>query len=119
MSRNLDDLHPKFKPFAIELLARMTEAGICAMIVDTLRTKAEHEENLRKGTSWTKDSKHLYGLAIDVCPFDQWNLHGPDKLKWDSNDPIWQKIGVIGEKIGLVWGGRWKKKDMGHFEMKS
>lgn len=38
MSRALNDLHPKFKPIAMELLARITEAGIPVMIIDTLRT---------------------------------------------------------------------------------
>jgi hypothetical protein len=24
---------------------------------------------------------------------------------------------MIGEACGLTWGGRWKQRDMGHFEM--
>ena len=28
-----------------------------------------------------------------------------------------KKIGPIGQKIGLVWGGVWKKKDWPHFEL--
>jgi len=117
MSRALDDLSPDFKPVAIELLARLVEAGIQVMVVDTLRTKIEHEENLRKGVSWTKHSKHLDGDAIDIVPFLQWNLHGEDKLQWDGKDPIWQRIGKIGEDLGLRWGGNFKQKDLGHFEL--
>ena len=118
MSRALDDLDPIFKPLAIELLARCVEAGIAIMIVDTLRTPEEQAANIAKGVSWTTNSKHLIGQAIDICPFDTYQLHGPDKLKWNVNDPIWGKIGVIGEKLGLRWGGRWQQKDMGHFEFK-
>ena len=117
MSRSLSDLHLKFKPIAFELLARCVEAGISVMVIDTLRTLAEHEENLAKGVSWTKRSRHLDGLAIDICPYSVFELHGPDKLQWDENDPIWKKIGEIGEALGLRWGGRWAKKDMGHFEL--
>lgn len=117
MSRALDDLDPIFKPVAIELLARSVEAGVCLMIVDTLRTPEEHEANLAKGVSWTKHSKHLDGLAIDICPYDTYQLHGPDKLQWNADDPAWEKLGVIGESLGLRWGGRWKQKDPGHFEM--
>ena len=116
MSRALDDLSPRFKPLAIELLARLVEAGISVMIVDTLRTQAEHEANLAKGVSWTQHSKHLDGDAIDVCPYEVYSLHGPDKLQWDYGDPIWAKIGSIGERLGLRWGGRWNQKDLGHFE---
>jgi peptidoglycan L-alanyl-D-glutamate endopeptidase CwlK len=117
MSRKLDDLNPRFKPLAMELIARCVEAGIGVMIVDTLRTPEEHAENLRRGMSWTNRSKHLDGLAIDIAPYDVYALAGPDKLMWDARNPVWQRIGTIGERLGLRWGGRWRQKDMGHFEL--
>jgi peptidoglycan L-alanyl-D-glutamate endopeptidase CwlK len=116
MSRALDDLSGEFKPVAIELLARLCEAGIPCMVIDTLRTKAEQQLNIAKGVSWTQNSKHLTGDAIDLAPYYIYNLNGPDKLQWDAKDPIWQKIGQIGKSLGLIWGGDWKVKDMGHFE---
>lgn len=116
MSRKLDDLSPRFRPLAVELLARLTEAGIAVMVIDTLRTPAEHAANLASGVSWTKRSKHLDGDAIDICPYEVYNADGPDKLQWASNHPLWQKIGPIGEALGLRWGGRWAVKDLGHFE---
>lgn len=117
MSRLLNDLTFEFRLVAMELIARCAEQGIPVMIVDTLRTQLEQEENLKKGVSWTLNSKHLTGNAIDLAPYDVYQLHGPDKLKWDSNDPVWQKIGTIGKSLGLIWGGDWKQKDMGHFEI--
>lgn len=116
MSKALDDLSARFKPLAIELLARCTEAGIMVMIIETRRTLAEHEANLAKGVSWTQHSKHLDGDAIDICPYVSYVLHGTNKLDWDASDPVWQKLGPIGERLGLRWGGRWQQKDMGHFE---
>jgi hypothetical protein len=88
------------------------------MVIDTLRTEAEHQLNLANGVSWVKRSKHLDGLAIDICPYASYQLDGPDKLQWNTNDAVWQKVGKIGENLGLTWGGRWKVKDMGHFERK-
>lgn len=118
MSRALNDLSPEFRPLAFELLARFTEAGIAVMIIDTLRTQEEHEANLANGTSNTKHSKHLDGDAIDVCPYSVYQLAGPDKLQWNASDPAWMHMGLIGEKLGLRWGGRWKKPhDPGHFEL--
>lgn len=115
MSRRLDDLSPRFKPLAIELVARAVEAGIPVLIVDTLRTPEEHDANLAKGVSWTRRSKHLTGDAIDLCPYETFQAHGPDKLAW-TDTPLFQRLGALGEGLGLRWGGRWKVRDLGHFE---
>lgn len=117
MSRLLNDLNPEFRNRVYVFLAKLVEANIPITIIDTLRTQEEHEANLLKGVSWTKHSKHLDGLAIDICPYSIFNENGPDKLNWDATAQVWDKIGSIGESVGLVWGGRWKQKDMGHFEM--
>lgn len=116
MSRLLVDLAPSFQPVAMELLARLTEAGIPVMIVNTRRTPLEQAANLANGVSWIAHSKHLDGLAIDICPYDTFLLHGANKLEWDTKDPVWERIGRIGEALGLGWGGRWKQRDCGHFE---
>lgn len=117
MSRALNDLNPKMRTYAVELLAHCVEAGIAVSIVDTLRTQAEHEANLAAGVSWTARSKHLDGLAIDLAPYEIYLLHGRDKLQWNAADPVWQKLGEIGEALGLRWGGRWTIPDLGHFEL--
>lgn len=117
MSRRLDDLDPRFRPLAVELLARIVEASIPVLIVDTLRTPAEHAENLHRGVSWITRSKHLDGLAIDIVPYDVYtSAAGGDKLLWDTDSPLWITLGRIGEGLGLRWGGRWGQRDMGHFE---
>lgn len=135
MSRALDDLSSDLQPKAFELLARLTERGVQVMIVDTLRTEAEHLENLRKGTSAAKLSRHLprklrracaeddpnreKSDAMDVCPYEIYSLHGPDKLRWEPSDAAWKVIGEEAEKLGLVWGGRWVTIfDPGHVELK-
>ena len=108
------------------------------MIVQTARTEAEHAENLANGTSATSRSLHLprrlrlstlegfpqsandleKSDAIDLAPFEQYQLHGPDKLRWDTSDPAWGVIGEEAERIGLRWGGRWlEPHDPGHAEL--
>jgi hypothetical protein len=116
MSRKLDDLDLAFKIKVFEFLARLTENKISVLIVDTLRTPEEHQQNLKHGKSWIKHSKHIDGKAIDIVPYEIYNLNGEDKLSWNADHPIWIKIGTLGESLGLTWGGRWKQKDMGHFE---
>lgn len=121
MSRRLDDLSPRMKPKAMELIARCVEAGVMVMIIDTIRTPEEQAANVAKGVSWTMQSKHLTGDAIDLCPYSVYSLTGPDKLQWDGSDPVWKKIGAIGESIGLKWGVIKKgvQVDPGHFEFRS
>lgn len=116
MSRRLDDLSPRFRPLACELLARLMEANIPVMIIETFRTAEKHAQDVASGHSWVAHSKHQDGDAIDICPYGQFDLHGPDKLEWDATDPIWARIAVIGESLGLGAGYRWKQVDAGHFE---
>jgi hypothetical protein len=119
MSRKLDDLKEPFRQKVFVFLARLTEADIPVMIIDTLRTRAEQQQNIKKGVSWTMNSKHLVGKAIDICPYSIYQLHGADKMQWNDSDPVWKKIGLIGQSCGLKWAivnkdGR--RYDLGHFE---
>ena len=116
MNTSLDSLDPVFKPLAFALLARLTEARIPVVIVNTRRTDAEQETAIAQGVSWVKRSKHQDGLAIDIAPYETYSIHGGNKLEWSADDPIWLRIGQIGESVNLRWGGRWKQADMGHFE---
>lgn len=117
MSRRLDDLAPDFRPLAVELLARLSEARIPVVIVYTLRTPDEQAEMIRRNVSWTTHSRHLTGHAIDLVPYMTYQLHGANKVLWDGSDPVWARMGAIGEALGLVWGGRWAQRDLGHFEL--
>lgn len=141
--RDLDLLHPDILPMAYKFLALCVEARIMIVIVETWRSTEAHEEDVKNGSSWVKKSKHqntitkkidlsmevleaplsqltVYpaALAIDVAPYDQYQLHGPNKLQWDGNDPVWLRLGKIGESVGLKWGGRWETvpPDMAHFQ---
>jgi peptidoglycan L-alanyl-D-glutamate endopeptidase CwlK len=119
MSRRLDDLSARFQPLAFKLLARLAEAGIPVVIVTTSRTPEEQADAVARGVSWTMKSKHLTGDAIDVAPYKQYALHGDNKLQWDASDPVWAKIGAIGQSVGLKWGvvdGSGLRKDLGHLE---
>jgi hypothetical protein len=123
-SRRLDDLAPIFRPVAMALLARLTEARIPVLITCTLRTAAEQTEAVISGHTKVAHSKHEDGLAIDLVPFSQFLLHGDDKLQWNTLDSVWLQMGAIGEALGLRWGGRFTPLnsigvgwDPGHFEL--
>src|SRR5438128_1645710 len=106
MDRSLDSLATPFKQVAALFLARLVEAQIPVLIINTRRTDAEQEQAIKTGHSHVAHSKHQDGLAMDVCPWETFTLHGSDKLLWDTSDPVWLKIGTIAETLGLRWGGR-------------
>ncbi len=123
MDTSLDSLDPRFKPIAMAFLARLTEARIAVLIVNTRRTAVEQAAAVARGVSWVTHSKHEDGLALDVAPYTTWALHGDDKVLWDTHDPIWRQIGMVAEGLGLRWGGRFTPlnsigvgKDPGHVE---
>ena len=135
MDTRLDSLSSACRTKVICVLARLVERGIAVKIVQTSRTLEEHAQNIANGTSKTAHSKHLprwlRGLdfphndpdlmqadAIDLCPFEVYELHGPDKLQWDAVDPAFRAIGEEGEREDLRWGGRWYvPRDPGHLEL--
>lgn len=72
------------------------------------------------------ESLHQYRVAFDVVPLRNgkpvWGTTGNgidnDPTDDDRDDlELWQKIGAIGESLGLEWAGRWKRfKEFPHFQ---
>lgn len=63
--------------------------------------------------TWTLKSKHLEGRAIDLAPSQDGKA-----IWWAAPALVWERMGEIGESVGMAWGGRWKNKDSPHFEEK-
>jgi hypothetical protein len=111
---DLSALHPYFRDKIIELIAICKSKGIELAVVETYRTVAKQNEYKNLGKIYTRSSggrsKHQYGLAVDVVPVI-------DSVPSWHNEVVWRKVGVVGEKLGLRWGGRWRHPyDPGHFE---
>jgi len=114
MITELNALHPYFRDKIIELIQICKAKGIELAVVETFRTRSKQNEYKTMGRKYTRSgggsSKHQYGLAVDLVPIVD------SAAVWD-NVVMWRKIGLAGEKLGLRWGGRWKKPyDPGHFE---
>ncbi len=107
-------LHPTFRNKVVMLIYECKKQGIDLRIVETYRTpERQNHLKYKKRTMLSGGrSKHQHFLAIDVVPV----IKG--KLQW-HNYKLWKKVGEIGEKQGLTWGGRWRKfVDYPHFEYK-
>ncbi|HEX3077461.1 MAG TPA: M15 family metallopeptidase, partial [Lachnospiraceae bacterium] len=62
-----------------------------------------------KGSSYS--SMHQWGVAFDFYRYD-------GKGIYDDSDGFFTKVGRIGEKIGLEWGGAWNRfVDKPHFQL--
>lgn len=120
MGNSLDELASYFLPLAQALLTDCEGFGIPCRVIDTGRTFQQQEQKLAEGVSWTQNSKHLpqppeeKSEAIDIAPEAILDEH---KADWDPPNPLWEKIGKIGEALGLEWGGSWvHNPDPSHFQ---
>lgn len=68
-------------------------------------------DEAKKTITWTLDSKHLKGEAVDLVPTRA------GAYWWGAPQAVWDRMGLIGERYGLTWGGRWKNTDCPHFEI--
>src|SRR5678816_3456090 len=67
-----------------------------------------------KPVTWAPPMRswHNFGLAVDLVP-----ISVIAKDSWDPLNSVWMVLGLKGEELGLEWGGRWKKRDLPHFQM--
>lgn len=109
-SRSLDDLDARVKPLAESFLASCKAAGYDMLVTCTLRSYEEQTELYAQGRTApgkivTKakpgSSAHNYGLALDVVPI----VNGKPYWQFSQKDPVWSKIGAIGQQAGLQWLG--------------
>lgn len=111
--KNLKGVHPD--------LVRVVERAIKETEVDFrvgegMRTKAQQAKNVAKGVSWTMNSRHLTGHAVDLLAL----ISGKITWSWAPYYKIAEamKNAAKAEKVPIIWGGDWKKtKDGPHFEL--
>ena len=108
----IEELQPKMKPLVRSFLINANESGYPLFVSWGLRTN-DDEAQFSDGV---QNGKHTQGLAVDVefwddvykdvWPGDPMEFHWKicDYGIYSDNDPRWNKIGPIGENVGLLWG---------------
>jgi peptidoglycan L-alanyl-D-glutamate endopeptidase CwlK len=119
MSRDITLLHPDLQEKCRALIKKCRENGIEIGISQTFRTKAEQDAlyaqgRTKPGTIVTNakypQSLHCWGVAFDVYVIRD------GRAIWATE--AYKPVGVLGESLGLAWGGRWKNfPDYPHFEL--
>jgi peptidoglycan L-alanyl-D-glutamate endopeptidase CwlK len=109
-SRDTLDLLPHVADKAHAFIAACEAAGIDVLITSTYRDNESQAAIFAKGrtapgpkvtNAAPGHSMHNYRVAFDFVPI----VDG--KAIW-NDDHLWAQCGMIGETIGLEWGGGWQ-----------
>lgn len=141
VSRNIKDLHPNLQPLCEEFLRRAAEKNIGVLITCTFRDGKEQNRLYAMGRTTkshvgvtaarplgrvvtnAKASQSAHNFELDGKPaskaFDFVPMVGGKPI-WDEKNPNWQKLGKIGQELGLNWYGTpgSKFKELPHMELK-
>lgn len=121
MSDLLDELEPVVAARARLLLEKAAAEGIVLKITQGFRTPESQAALYAQGRSTSGDvvthapsgySWHEYRRAFDVAIV---SFQG-DQTPNDLYDGPWDRVGELGESVGLEWGGHWKHPDRPHFQ---
>lgn len=117
---DIKNLHPKLQELSQKMIQKCKEKGIDIIITQGYRTKTYQDQLYAQGRTKPGkivtncrggESPHCYGLAFDICIIEK------GKCDWSVKNNKWYLVGVIGEKLGLEWGGRWTKFiDLPHYQ---
>lgn len=120
MARDINQLHPEVKRLAEKLVQECAAAGLKIKITDCLRDKAEQYALYAQGRTTSgnivtnvkyPNSMHNWGIAFDFCRND-------GKGAYNDSDGFFKKVGLIGQSLGLEWGGSWTSfVDKPHFQL--
>jgi len=114
MSRAIKNLKQPFQRAVREVIKLAKEADIPVLVTDTTRTLAEQKELVRKKLSYTLESKHLIGEAVDIA----FIVNG----KLSYSDALYRRLYKIVDKVPyIVWPYRDYKWfwDKPHFQYDS
>lgn len=117
----IQTLQTSLQPIVTAFLEQCLAAGIPCEIVEAERSMAAQAAIFAQGRTAPGpivsnappgDSYHNYKLAFDAVPTAYKNLPN-----WNPSGPLWNRIGAIGQSLGLEWGGSWSKPDLPHFQL--
>jgi peptidoglycan L-alanyl-D-glutamate endopeptidase CwlK len=116
--RDWTRLNPAFSHTLRRLLARMADQGTTWVLLEGYRSPGRQARLARLGPHVTRAqacaSLHQYGLAADL------GLLRDGQALASAGDPwareAYAALGREAEALGLVWGGRWALRDLGHVE---
>lgn len=108
--KRMEGLHPDL----VRVVRRLaTFTTVPFFVIEGVRTVKKQAENVKNGVSWTMDSDHLGGWAIDIAPIK-------DSWAWPQYHVLapQMKRAAKMEGVKLDWGGDWfRRKDGPHWAL--
>lgn len=120
--RDISQLHPKLQSLVYQLIDECKKQGLKIAIGECYRTVAEQNALYAQGRSKpgsivtnakgdSYSSMHQWGVAFDIYRNDGKGLYY-------NEDSFFQKVGRIGQSLGLEWGGNWLSLvDLPHYQL--
>lgn len=121
---NLLHLDPDLFKIYRQWITQCHAAGLAVKVIVTWRSAADQnavKANNLSNASAGQSPHNCCDAEGDPCSraFDFAVFDKNAAYIKDGADPRYRHAGVIGERLGLVWGGRWKHPDYDHLEMKN
>lgn len=117
--RDWGKLNPACMQSVLHLMARLESRGYRFVLLEGYRSPERQEKLANLGNHVTSarafQSKHQYGLAVDLAPVRDGKLLISERDPWAME--AYLALGEEAAKAGLTWGGNWWFKDYGHVEM--
>ena len=119
VSNDLQQLAPLFRAAVEKAIAECNQAGLDAIVYEAYRSPELQQLYFARGrtivppiktvtnASTNLKSWHGYGLAVDVISRSK---------GWSPRAGWWDEIAAIFERNNCNWGGRWRTKDLPHFQ---
>jgi peptidoglycan LD-endopeptidase CwlK len=118
--KNIATLLPEVQPMARMLVQKAAANGIDIRVISGLRSYEEQDALYAQGRTAPGNivtkarggfSNHNFGIAFDVGVFSG--------SKYLTESPKYKAVGVLGQELGLEWGGNWTSLvDEPHFQLR-
>lgn len=127
-SRSTKDCDERLQPLIYKFIAKCADEGLDVLIYCTYRSNKEQDEAYAIGRTLpgkritnAKGGQSKHNCTVNGKPASQAFDSVPllyGKPMW-TNDALINKMGEIGESVGLEWAGRWTSfKERVHFQLK-
>ena len=105
-------------PDLVRVITVAAQSGPKFIVLEGIRSIDQQREYVKSGASWTMNSRHLTGHAVDIAPVDPES--GKASFSWPLYYPLAKHMKAIAKQQGvpIEWGGDWTKhKDGPHWQL--